>query len=680
MRVIPSNTLLLSGNNGVVLPSPSGNIKSTMFPSIANNSNGNNTRLRDDHRPLYAIDHSVISVGKLINQKRQIRFKFGFASLSATTNNNTNINEEHDIILLWSPMISGRAVIQCDGQEVHNSVMRSNSFTDRAKGKGNAVVDVTWSMRGGHSIRLVARANNKKQQADNHHHHQYDLFVNGVSYFNFLALDQLICNKTMKRRSMPTRQPQHDGLLYNTTVKRMSMPGMPARQPQQDEFQPEKIQPVRVGGQQQNSRTLIDRSDRSRESDSSQPFGLDQSSRLSSYGQTTSSTKSMMSYSDRSGSARRAAVVGGSQRSLSKSDRSRGDSYPIVGNPNIPSFHPQSNRSRHSTIGEQQSQHSRHNQNSRSRRHTQDSVSTEQTEKVSNLSKAYKAKNQQQQRRPKFVQPIDDIDDYVEDDFDNNSVDTMKRALRTSFVSQARILSPPSGNVTIVYTDVQGSTSLWESCPGAMKRAQEIHDDIMRQCYADHKGYEITTEGDAFNLAFQHPSEAIAFALKAQIKLYKAEWPSEILMHPDGKEEPYLKFKGLRVRFGINHGPTTNQVHRVTGRTIYAGEGVKIAKAVEGLCHGGQILLTIETWKAVAGLAERYLGRPQILDCGEHVLFDSHRQRYSRRIMQLIPNELAFDFESARGQVEDGTVKDAALVKGRLFPPLRSKKQLTTSF
>jgi class 3 adenylate cyclase len=181
-------------------------------------------------------------------------------------------------------------------------------------------------------------------------------------------------------------------------------------------------------------------------------------------------------------------------------------------------------------------------------------------------------------------------------------------------------------------------------------------------------------------LAFQHPSVAIAFALKAQIKLYKAEWPSEILMHPDGKEEPYLKFKGLRVRFGINHGPTTNQVHRVTGRTIYAGEGVKIAKAVEGLCHGGQILLTIETWKAVAGLAERYLGRPQILDCGEHVLFDSHRQRYSRRIMQLIPNELAFDFESARGQVEDGTVKDAALVKGRLFPPLRSKKQLTTSF
>jgi class 3 adenylate cyclase len=267
-----------------------------------------------------------------------------------------------------------------------------------------------------------------------------------------------------------------------------------------------------------------------------------------------------------------------------------------------------------------------------------------------------------------------------DDEDDNNSVDTMKRALRTSFISVAKSLSPPEGNVTIVYTDVQGSTLLWESCPSAMKKAQDIHDTILRQCYSNHKGYEISTEGDSFNLAFQHPVDALAFALQAQIKLYKADWPQEILNHPDGKEEPYLKFKGLRVRIGINHGPTTNQLHRVTGRMIYAGEGVKIAKAMEGLCHGGQILCTIETWKAVGGLAERYLGRPQVIDCGEHLLFDANRTRYSRRIMQIVPNELAFDFFEARGQAEDGTVKDASLVRGRLFPPLPSKKQLSTCF
>lgn len=98
-------------------------------------------------------------------------------------------------------------------------------------------------------------------------------------------------------------------------------------------------------------------------------------------------------------------------------------------------------------------------------------------------------------------------------------------------------------------------------------------------------------------------------------------------------------------------------------------------------------------------MAERYLGRPQILDCGEHLLFESKvpnqdnsgytTTRYARRIMQLVPTDLAFDFFEARGRRDvpnnDGgppgyEIKDSSLVKGRLFPPLISKRQLTTSF
>ena len=142
-------------------------------------------------------------------------------------------------------------------------------------------------------------------------------------------------------------------------------------------------------------------------------------------------------------------------------------------------------------------------------------------------------------------------------------------------MNKAKVMSAPTGEVTIVYTDVQGSTSLWESCPSAMKEAQDIHDIIMRQCYSDHKGYEITTEGDAFNLAFQHPVDALAFALQCQQKLYQADWPKGILDHPDGKDEANLKFRGFRVRFGIHHGPTTSRIHENTGRTVYSGEGVK---------------------------------------------------------------------------------------------------------
>ncbi|KAL9186453.1 hypothetical protein ACHAXT_005691 [Thalassiosira profunda] len=283
-------------------------------------------------------------------------------------------------------------------------------------------------------------------------------------------------------------------------------------------------------------------------------------------------------------------------------------------------------------------------------------------------------------------------------DDDDRTMATMATKDRQDRLNKAKFMSSPAGDVTICFTDVQGSTSLWETCPSDMKKATDIHDTIMRQCYTNHQGYEITTEGDAFNLAFQHPIDALSFALQAQLKLYKADWPEGILQHADGKEEPALKFRGFRVRFGIHHGPTNSRVHDMTGRTVYSGEGVKIARAMEGMCHGGQILTTMETWKAVSGMAERYLGRPQILDCGEHLLFETTSlnpsgsghttTRYTRRIMQLVPAELSFDFFEARGRrdikLEDGKtgfeIKDASVVDGRLFPPLTSKRQLTTCF
>ena len=276
---------------------------------------------------------------------------------------------------------------------------------------------------------------------------------------------------------------------------------------------------------------------------------------------------------------------------------------------------------------------------------------------------------------------------------------TMVQALNPKDIAKAKAMKYPQGDVTIIYTDVQGSTKMWEACPSDMKKATDIHDRIMRQCYTDHQGYEITTEGDAFNLAFQHPADALAFALQAQAKLYKADWPEGILKHPDGKKDPAFKFRGFRVRFGLHHGPTTSRVHEMTGRMVYYGEAVKIAKTVEGMCHGGQILTTSETWKAVSGMAERYLGRPQVLDCGEHLLFERRIQvpgpefgkvttRYTKRIMQLVPSALAFDFFEARGRRDvpttDGQIgfeiKDASTIPGRLFPPLIGKEKLTTCF
>jgi len=258
------------------------------------------------------------------------------------------------------------------------------------------------------------------------------------------------------------------------------------------------------------------------------------------------------------------------------------------------------------------------------------------------------------------------------------------RTMRT-----VKTLRIPEGLVTIIYTDVQGSTSLWEDNPLAMKKATDIHDSIIRKCYTDHGGYEITTEGDAFNLAFQHPADAIGFALRAQLSLYKANWPEGILNNPNGCDNQKKKFRGFRVRMGMHHGSTTSHVHETTGRTTYQGEAVDIAKAIEKMSHGGQILTTVETWRAVSGMAEQHLGSPQVMDCGEHLLYDMKKEKlqlrktkrtFSKRIMQLVPNLLSYDFFTARGghEVKDGETPPP--VYGRVFPPLLSYGQLSTSF
>ena len=249
----------------------------------------------------------------------------------------------------------------------------------------------------------------------------------------------------------------------------------------------------------------------------------------------------------------------------------------------------------------------------------------------------------------------------------------------------------PKGEVTIIYTSVQGSTSLWEVDPLAMKKATDMHDKIVRKCYHDHGGYEITSSGVAFSLAFQHPADAIGFALKTQLSLYRAKWPAGILNHPDGCENDKKKFRGFRVGFGMHHGPATSSLHETTGRTVYAGEAVDIAKAVEKMSHGGQILTTVDTWRAVSGMAEQFLGSPQVMDCGEHLQFDPKKTELihkkavkkrilSKRIVQLVPNSLSYDFFAARGGqevVEGGTPQR---VCGRVFPPLLSHGQLSTSF
>ena len=77
----------------------------------------------------------------------------------------------------------------------------------------------------------------------------------------------------------------------------------------------------------------------------------------------------------------------------------------------------------------------------------------------------------------------------------------------------------PSGTVTFLFTDIEGSTRSWEDHPVAMRTAVERHDAIVRGAVVGHGGYVFSTAGDAFAAAFGRAGDAISAARAAQVAL-----------------------------------------------------------------------------------------------------------------------------------------------------------------
>ena len=79
--------------------------------------------------------------------------------------------------------------------------------------------------------------------------------------------------------------------------------------------------------------------------------------------------------------------------------------------------------------------------------------------------------------------------------------------------------SAPSGQVTFLFTDVEGSTELWDRSPKAMKDALAEHDLRIQAAIERHHGYVFTTAGDSFAVAFASPQDALAAAIAGQLAL-----------------------------------------------------------------------------------------------------------------------------------------------------------------
>ena len=129
----------------------------------------------------------------------------------------------------------------------------------------------------------------------------------------------------------------------------------------------------------------------------------------------------------------------------------------------------------------------------------------------------------------------------------------------------------PTGAVTLLFTDIEGSTQHWEQQRAAMPDALRRHDELIRSTIEAHGGYIFKTVGDAFCAAFSQPSDALAAAADAQRALAREDWSS---------------VGGLLVRMAMHSGATDERDGDYFGPPVN-----RTARLVE-IGHGGQILIS----------------------------------------------------------------------------------------
>ena len=159
----------------------------------------------------------------------------------------------------------------------------------------------------------------------------------------------------------------------------------------------------------------------------------------------------------------------------------------------------------------------------------------------------------------------------------------------------------PSGTVTFMFTDIEGSTRLLREAGEAYDAILDLHNALLREVWKRHRGCEVHTEGDSFFVAFANAADAVAAAVDAQRALADAAWPGD---------RPVLVRMGLHCGYGR---PVEND---------YRALAVNQAARVVDAANGGQIYATTEVVdlldeRALAVLDVTRLGRYRVRDFDE---------------------------------------------------------------
>jgi YVTN family beta-propeller protein len=193
----------------------------------------------------------------------------------------------------------------------------------------------------------------------------------------------------------------------------------------------------------------------------------------------------------------------------------------------------------------------------------------------------------------------------------------------------------PSGAVTFLFTDIEGSTRLVRQLRERYPAVLSEHQQLLRAAFAAHDGYEVDTQGDSFFVAFARGRDALLAAVDAQRALGSHPWP-------DGTE--------IKVRMGLHTGQAIANDGRYTGLAVHR------AARIGAAAHGGQILVSQATHTLIEDEEEDL--HVFLRDLGDQRLKDLERPV---RLYQAVADGLAEDFPQPRG--------DAADTSGEAVPP-----------
>ena len=177
----------------------------------------------------------------------------------------------------------------------------------------------------------------------------------------------------------------------------------------------------------------------------------------------------------------------------------------------------------------------------------------------------------------------------------------------------------PMGTVTFMFTDIEGSTRLWQQHPEPMRTALVRHDALLGAIVEGHAGAVVKSrgEGDSIFSVFGRASDAVAAACDIQLALLREPWPADM---------------SIRVRMALHTGESELRDYD------YYGNTVNRCARLRSIAHGGQILISEATGQLVRdGLA----GEISLRELGSHRLKDLQRPE---QVFQLIHPDLPTDF------------------------------------